>query len=55
MVIANDRLRNDRRFSLDPEWRQFEAAPGHFGFHPFPIEESDILVYLKDDVLRTKR
>ena len=50
VVIANDRVRNDRRFSLDPEWQKFAADPERFGFRTVPIEESDILVYLRDDI-----
>jgi hypothetical protein len=55
VVVSNDRMRNDRRFSLDPQWKQFEATPERFGFKALPVEESDIIVYVKDDVLKSQR
>lgn len=51
----DDRMRQDPRFAGDPQWTDFEAAPGKFGFATEVLRDAGVVIYVKDELLRSRR
>ena len=54
IIVADDRMRRDPRFERDPEWANFQNAPRTLGFSAHVLRESGVIIYIKDELLRSR-